>query len=178
MAWLFDRSRKLLIDGRVYDFPLMSNLEDIPIIDRFATETLFINGEKLFQPYSLNSTDNFTYGRLITLGDNYTKVFPKEFRCLVQIKYEANLYVKTTDFYNYQFKIKRISLEYPLPVKTTGSYSIPANVKSQSGDYLAYFINQGGKTYKFTLWATYNNESITNSVLLDADKTYASFYLS
>ena len=178
MAWLFDRSRKLLIDGRVYNFPLMSNLEDIPIIDRFATETLFINGEKLFQPYSLNSTDNFTYGRLITSGDDYTKVFPKEFRCLVRIEYEASILSQTSALIVYQFKMKQISLEFPLPVKTTGSYSIPANVKLQRGDYLATFTSQNSKTYKFTLWATYNNVSIAESVLLDADKTSASFYLS
>ena len=170
MAWRFDQKIYKYINNTKYSIPLLTNSSDYS-----PTEILLINNEKFYQALSNSIDDSFIYKRII----NNISYYYKKNRCKVTVDYDVSNYYPTTGVTIRQFKIKKISFEYPLPVKTSGSYAMPANAKSQSGSYLLSINSaNNSNTASFSLSATYNNITISGTGTLNSSKTSISFYIS
>jgi hypothetical protein len=170
MAWRFDKKIYTILSNTKYSVPILENSSDYS-----PTEILLINNEKFYQALSNSIDENFIYKKIY----NTTSYYYKKNRCKVIVDYDVSNYYPTTGVTIRQFKIKKISFEYPLPVKTSGSYEMPANAKSQSGSYLTTIQGANNvNTAIFGLNATYNNVTVSGSGTLDASKTSISFYLS
>lgn len=170
MAWRFDKKIYKYVNNTKYSIPLLTNSSDYS-----PTELLLIDNEKFYQALSNTVDDSFVYKSII----NTTSYYYKKNRCKVTVDYDVSNYYPTSSEIVRRFQIKKITLDYPLPVATTGSYSIPANAKSQSGSYLTTIQSANNvNTAIFGLNATYNNVTVSGSGTLDASKTSISFYLS
>jgi hypothetical protein len=142
--------------------------------DYSPNSIIIINSDKFYQPLSNGFEDN--PHRKIINNDIY---FYKKNRCKITVDYDVSNYYPTSGITVRQFKIKKISFEYPLPVKTSGSYAMPANAKSQSGSYLLSINSaNNSNTASFSLSATYNNITISGTGTLNSSKTSISFYIS
>lgn len=170
MAWRFDKKIYTILSNTKYSVPILTNSSDYS-----PTEILLINNEKFYQALSNSIDENFVYKKII----NNTSYYYKKNRCKVTVDYDVSNYYPTIGVTIRQFKIKKISFEYPLPVKTSGSYAMPANAKSQSGSYLTTINSaNNSNTASFSLSATYNNTTIAGTGLLNSSKTSISFYIS